>query len=59
LVADGTTVYFTIDVQDGAKTTTYVASYDTSKPTNVSVNPKQEFASLYQAYDLVVGVYQK
>jgi len=56
LVADGNTAYFTVNV---ANTGTFLVAYDSTMPTNVTVNPRSIYMTPGQAYYFHIGSYLK
>jgi hypothetical protein len=56
LVADGNTAYFTVNV---VNTGTFLVAYDSTMPTNVTVNPRSIYMTPGQAYYFHIGSYLK
>lgn len=54
LVADGNQLYFSVNV---AGTGTFMVNYDSTLPTNVTVNPRSVFMTPGEAYDFYMGSY--
>lgn len=54
LVADGNNLYFAVTV---AGTGTFMVTYDSTLPTNVTVNPRSVFMTPGEAYDFYMGSY--
>lgn len=54
LVADGTNLYFTVDI---AGTGVYLVQFDSALPINVTVNPHPVFMGTGPMYELTLGSY--
>lgn len=54
LVADGSRLYFSVTV---VGTGTFMVTYDSTQPTNVTVNPRSVYMTPGEAYDFRIGAY--